>query len=58
MDLIAQNKWLMKVIAFFAVIGIFKVAELASNREIMDKYNLLSLAVFVIGIEIFKFLTS
>lgn len=57
MSFILQHIWLVKIIAFFAVIGFVKVVELMIDRVILDKYNLMVLTILTLGVEMFKFLT-
>lgn len=57
MSFILQHIWLVKIIAFFAVIGFVKVLELMIDRVILDKYNLMVLTILTLGVEMFKFLT-
>lgn len=57
MSFILQHTWLVKIIAFFAVIGFVKVVELMIDRVIFDKYSLMALTIFTLGVEMFGFLT-
>ena len=57
MSFILQHTWLVKIIAFFSFFWFVKVVELMIDRVIFDKYSLMALTIFTLGVEMFGFLT-
>lgn len=58
MEFIAQNKWLVKVIAFFAVVGIIRASELLTSKEFFGKQDFISLVVITLALQIFGAITK
>lgn len=53
MDFIAQNKWLVKVVVFFAIVGIIRATELLTSKEFFGKQDFISLVVITLALQIF-----
>lgn len=58
MEFIAEHKWLVKVVVFFAIVGVIRTIELITNKDILRKQDFISLVIVTLVLQIFGAMTK